>query len=296
MPLIKYISERIYEVFRIDGLKNNSQVTETLTVATTPDDSFIEIPAGRVGGKKSVNKFGRSTNVDSGIPTDVHDGANATDDVATWLAPVSPVIHKIKSTDASDTALSLSGANQIQVYGIGSWDAKEISEVILLDGANDVDTVNQYAVIHRMKGGLTGVNAIVANLGVITATTDDIAANVTAQINIGQGQTQMAIYGIPSVQAFYVTKFYASILRANLGTTESHADIQLLFNPSGNLSVGGMWLVKHSTSVGTRAAPLQHDFMPYNRFAGPGILKIEATGSANNLDVSAGFDGILVDN
>jgi hypothetical protein len=32
--MLKHLSERIYEVFRVDGVKNNSQVTENLTVAT----------------------------------------------------------------------------------------------------------------------------------------------------------------------------------------------------------------------------------------------------------------------
>lgn len=34
---LKHISERQYEVFRVDGVKNNSQIPETLTVAVQPE-------------------------------------------------------------------------------------------------------------------------------------------------------------------------------------------------------------------------------------------------------------------
>lgn len=266
------------------------------------DREFLDVPldlsapAISWSGISSVNKFGRTTNADNDVPTDVWDGANATDDEDTWLPPLNgAVTHEIVSTSADDTFLGTSGAKGIQIYGIGDWDNKEISETISMSGTTPVTTTNVYSVIHRMKVISTGVNATSANAGVITATANDLANKVTAQINIGEGQTQMAIYGISGAQDFYLTKLYATVLRANLSTNEAHVDVNLLFNPSGNVTVGGMWLVKHSSSCGTRAASLQHLFKPYNKFSGPGILKIQVTGSANNLDVSAGFDGILVD-
>lgn len=260
-------------------------------------DFYQSIPAGDIDGVQSVNKFGRSTNVDADVATDVWDRANATDDQAIWLGPLSGyVTHEIVSTSLVDTELSTTGCNSIQIYGISEWDQKEVSEVVVLQGQTPVTTVNSYSLIHRMKAVSTGIDATSANDGTITATANDIAARVTAQINPGEGQTQMAVYGIPSIQTAYMTKFYATVLRANLGTTEAHADINLLYNPNFYLEQGGMWLVKHSTAAGSRAASLQHDYKPYNKFEGPGVIKIQATGSANNLDVSAGFDLILVDN
>jgi hypothetical protein len=41
---------------------------------------------------------------------------------------------------------------------------------------------------------------------------------------------------------------------------------------------------------------MNHPFNPYNGFAGPGILKLQSTGSANAITVAGGFDLILVDN
>lgn len=38
---------------------------------------------------------------------------------------------------------------------------------------------------------------------------------------------------------------------------------------------------------------MRHEFNPYNAFPGPGIIKLQGNGSANNLVVSAGFDLIL---
>jgi hypothetical protein len=43
--MLKHLSERVYEVFRVDGEKNNSQIPEDLTVATTIDVSGESVDA-----------------------------------------------------------------------------------------------------------------------------------------------------------------------------------------------------------------------------------------------------------
>ncbi len=52
--MIKHLSERIYEVFRVDGVKNNSQVEENLTVAAqlygnNGTDVNVDLYSGAVG-------------------------------------------------------------------------------------------------------------------------------------------------------------------------------------------------------------------------------------------------------
>ncbi|MCP4343301.1 MAG: hypothetical protein GY799_31605 [Desulfobulbaceae bacterium] len=248
----------------------------------------------------SVNKFGRSINVDQ-HETDIWDVANQSsyptaglDDQDIWVAPTQARIHNVKSTDSDDDGDPVGdGARTIRVYGLTDWDTKETSEVITLNGTTDVATSNAYVIIHRMKVLTKGATAI--NVGTIyaTAVTDD---TITAQINPGEGQTQMAIYGIPSIQTACMTGFYASVLRAGLSTNERHVDIQVLFNPEPDSELLN-FQTKHSTMAGTRASdPFLHTYLPYNGFNGPGIFKIQAIGSANNLDVSAGFDLILVEN
>jgi hypothetical protein len=258
-------------------------------------DLALEIPAGRVGTTTSVNKFGRATNVDSGVTTDIWDRANATADQDIWVAPTAARVHAIASTSDNDGktgAPSSTGARTLRVYGLTAWNADEVSEDITLDGTTSVNTVNSYVIVHRMKVLTKGSSG--PNVGILTATaaTD---ATITAQINAGEGQTQMAIYGIPSTKVAYLTGFYASVLKANLSTNEVHADINVVFNPNPDSELTA-FLIKHTAGCGTRAqSPFRHMFNPYNKFEGPGILKVQAAGSANDLDVSAGFDLILED-
>ena len=295
--MIKYISERIYEVFRVDGLKNNSQVSEALTVAVQQEatknsfgDLGIDIPAGNIASVTSVNKFGYAPDGVQSSGTDIWDRADATPTQQQWLPPQASRTHQIKSTSVLDDIASI-GTRKIKIYGLTDWDTNEVTEIIEMDGTTNVPTVNTYVIIHRMKhteGGALGINA-----GNITATADT-DATITAQININFGQTEMAIYGIPSTQVAYLTNWYASIHKS------SGVDVDVLFElqynpfPDNNLVGFTTKEVRGLASNGVSSDSWGKN--PYNKFEGPGILKVEATGSASDIDTAAGFDLILVNN
>ena len=134
-----------------------------------------------------------------------------------------------------------------------------------MNGTSNVATSNSYVIIHRMKVLTKGENG--PNVGVITATavTD---SSVTAQINAGEGQTQMAIYGVPSTQVAYITQFYASI---NKAVASAAGNIALLMNPEPDSELT-KFLVKHTKGINTSGtSALPHRYKPYNRFAGPCI-------------------------
>lgn len=252
---------------------------------------MLEVARGNVPGMSSVNKFGRSTNVDNGIDTDIWDRANSTNDQDIWVPPTTARTHQITSTAAADDGDPAgNGARTIRVYGLTAWNTAEVSEVITMNGTSNVATANSYVIIHRMKvltAGSAGPNS-----GYITATADT-DGTVTAQINPGEGQTQMAIYGIPSTKTAYMTQYYASAIKSNVATVVA---VTLLFNPEPDTNAD-TWLTKHTNGLktdGTNA--LLHRFNPPNGFAGPGIFKIQGNASGNDTDVSAGFDLVLVDN
>lgn len=249
----------------------------------------VLVARGDVAGWSAVNKFGRTNNVDSGVVTDIHDGAGTN---VIWDAPTAARIHAIVSTSASDDGDPVGvGARTIKVYGLTSWDTAEVSETITLNGTGSVDTVNAYVIIHRIKVVTFGTSG--PNVGTITATaaTD---ATVTATILPGQGQTQMAIYGVPSTQTLFMTRYYATILKTS-GSAVS-ADLSIVCAEEASNFRSG-YVTKQTGSIhedGTSA--LVHPFDPPKSFAGPCIIKIQATGSAADVDVSAGFDAYLVDN
>jgi len=252
----------------------------------TRSDFDDQVALGNVEGVYSVNKYGRSTNVDAAA-TDIWD---LTASQPIWLAPTASRIHAIVSASANDTAAG-TGARTVQIYGLKDWDSKESSEVITMAGETPVNTENAYVIIHRMKV-LTWSTAG-PNAGIIKATAAS-DSTITAQILAGAGQTQMAIYGVPSTQTLLINKMYTSLLQASALT--GLCDITLLYNPIPK-TLTTKFLTKHSSgisAVGDSRSP--DDFKPAKKFLGPGILKIQALGSAADLDVSAGFDGKLYDN
>lgn len=251
-------------------------------------DFFFDVARGSFRGLMSVNKFGRTTNADSSTATDIWDGANPTEDDPIWLAPTVAQVHEVDSNDAND-ANGGTGAWKVRVYGLRSWDTAEVFEDITLTGATPVDTVYSYVIIHRIKVLKSGATS--SNVGDIfaTAKTD---GTITAMIIAGQGQTQMAVYGIPSTQNMYVTGFYASIQRV---VSSARANIELLwcFDVEAQPTV---FQVKHTLGLDqTGAGAIAHLYVPPNRFSGPGILKLQTTTSAADVDVSGGFNLVLED-
>lgn len=249
--------------------------------------SRLPASLGLVPDVQVVNKFGEGLNFDVGINSDVWDRNNITHDQDIWLAPTAARIHAIVSTDATDTNTAGVGARKIRVWGLKTWDTLESSEDINLAGVTPVNTVNSYVIIHRMRvieNGGTSINA-----GTITATaaTD---ATVTAQIQPLAGQTQMAIYGVPSVQNLLILNYYASVLKTGGAVG---VDISVLLNETP-ATTPTTFIVKHTNSiVSTGAGYMSHQFDFPPVYAGPCIIKIQGNSTVINTTVSGGFTGIL---
>lgn len=258
----------------------------TLVVA----DPALEEAMGAIPGQSVDNQHGRATNVDSGIATDVWDRANPTDNQVVYIAPTAARIHQIVSDSASDDGSPLGvGARTISVSGLTSWDAREVSEVITLNGLTDVPTINAYVIINHMEVMTKGATSI--NVGVITATAD-VDGTVSAQINAGAGEAQMAILGIPSIQDVFVTGYYGVAVDA---PTALSVVVQLMGNPNPDEELLN-FIIHHTIGLeSTGSSDVLHPFNPYRKFEGPELLKIRATSNTNNTDMSAGFDVILVD-
>lgn len=254
-----------------------------------PVVAMCDLIDGKVSGCKSVNKFGRANNVD-GNPTDIWDMANTTvDDQAIWVAPTQARIHDIASSSASDDGDPAGvGARTLRIFGLTDWDTAEVSEDIVLNGTTNVPTVNAYVIIHRMRVLTKGATS--ANVGKIKATAQ-VDGSVTAEIFTGQGQTQMAIYGIPSTQVAYVMSFWAGLNKATAGDV----DVYLLENPEPDAELLN-FLTKHTFGISTTGSSyVPHRFDPFSKVPGPAIIKVMGRGAPVNMDVSAGFDLIVRD-
>ena len=247
----------------------------------------LSVPADLVTNYRGLNKFGRTTDADSGTLTDVWDGANSTTSQPIWLAPTAARIHAVVSTNAADAGPSGNGAHNVQVYGLKTWSSAETSESVTLDGDTPVNTANSYVIIYRVK--VTSFGSSGPNVGTIsiTAATD---STLTAQINPAEGQTQMAVYGIPLGQSLFMTQYYGSI---NKAVKTAGADFKLVLNPIPDEQPVG-FLIKHTIgAVSEGSGSIGHRFDPYFRVDGPAIIKLQVTTDTANSAADGGFDGYI---
>jgi hypothetical protein len=248
----------------------------------------IEVPEGEVEGHYPVNKFGSTNNADQSTPTDVWDRSTQ----PIWLAPTAPRIHALASNNDNDgktAAPNSTGARTVQIFGLQTWDDPESSEIVTLDGTTPVNTLNSYVIIHRMKVVTFGSGG--PNIGTITATAAD-DATVTAQIVPLEGQTSMAIYGVPSTQSLYLASWYSAVDRDS--PAGAKVKVRLLWAEDVE-NQPTVFTNKMRLSMSIADPPNQHPFLPHNGFSGPGILKVQVTADSNDTICDGGFDGYVVD-
>jgi hypothetical protein len=249
----------------------------------------LEAARGNVPNVTTLNKFGRAP---SGIQTTATDVWSRADSAATqqiWIAPTTARVHAIVSSSASDASAGV-GARTVRIQGLTAWNTAEATETVTLNGVTPVNTANSYVIIHKMKVLTSGATSI--NVGQITATaaTD---ATVTAEIEIGQGQTQMAIYGVPSTQSFYMTRFYA-YMNDSISTTR--VDVQLRANENPDVQRTN-FINKYDMQLANAGVSALDSYYEIPiKFAGPCIIKVHATSNSADTDMSAGFDGYLITN
>jgi len=242
---------------------------------------------------KTVGKFGAAPDGIQTSATDIWDRADATPTQQIWVAPTQARVHAIVSSSAAD-ASGGTGALQVRVYGLTSWSTKEVTETVTLTGQTPVNTANSYVIIHRMQAiAQATTTSVGCNAGTITATaaTD---ATVTAAILPGNGQTEMAIYGVPSVQTALMYRWSAQIDR----TVAAGATVDFRVRVNENPNVQRLaFLRKDDISLQTGATTAyQQLYVTPRKYPGPCIIKVQGIASANDIDAEAQFDLLLVDN
>jgi hypothetical protein len=250
---------------------------------------LLDAALNRVDGAWPVNKFGRAPFGVQTSATDIWDRADAVPTQQIWVAPTTARKHDIASTSGLDTDGG-DGARTIKIFGLTSWGTNEVSETLTMDGTNDVETNNAYVIIHRAfvvtDGSTSGPNA-----GTITGTAQT-DGSITFVIRPSEGQTQMAIYGVPSCCRLAIYQLTGSMLRG-VGTGVG-VDVSLLVNTDPENTTS--YIIKETDallSAGTSALP--RVFTPPKMVDGPAIVKIQCVATTTDVDFSASFDAVLVD-
>ena len=247
------------------------------TIHKTPETYQVDIAKGNISGATVIHKFGRNVDCDQNELEDVWDVGGE------WVAPAAARTHTIVSSNTADTTAG-TGDKSVQVYGLDA-DYALANEVVTLGGTVGTATTGSYTMIHRMIVRSAGDAG--QNMGSITATaaTDN---TVTACVNPGNNQTLMAIYQIPANKTGYMSQFYADM---NRSVTTGAADIFLKEKPDGEVfqtkDVGGV--------VGGGNSHLIRAYVVPRSIPSKTIIKASAQASANNTDISSGFELILID-
>jgi hypothetical protein len=251
-------------------------------------DFKLMVSRGLIPDHYPVNKFGAAPDGVQTTLTDIWGRADATPTQQIWLAPTVARLHLIRSSSPSDDGSPVGvGARTIRIYGLNTWSSIETSEDIIMNGVTDVTTVSSYVIINQMKVLTSGATAINVGTIVAVAQTD---ATVSAVILAGKGETQLAILGVPSTQNLYIENYHASIH----DTTNSKATFFLVANENPNVQTTN-FITKHNFGI-TSDGNSSFDYVfeiPY-KIEGPAIIKLQAIGSAADLDCSAAFDGYLI--
>ena len=273
-------------------LQLKADLTETQPISNT-DDFYLEVAKGNVSGHYSVNKFGAAPSGIQTTDTDIWGRADAVPTQSIWLAPTAARVHALVSS-STDDAVGGIGAVSVTVYGLQTWDTAETSETKNLNGTTPVNTDNSYVIIHRMianPGATTTTPGV--NVGTISATAA-VDATITAIVAPGNGQTEMAIYGVPSTQKAYITRWSVNIDRTSAAAAT--ADFRMKVNPNPDVQTVAFQRKDDISVQSTGTNAMERHYRLPKKINGPCIIKIQATASANDIDGESGFDLILVDN
>lgn len=241
-----------------------------------PYNFHHKVSAGRIDRHEHIFKFGRNSDIDTGVAEDIWDGGGA----YSW--PTTAQTVNLVSTSANDDE-SNTGAETVLIYGLDS-DYNEISETITLNGTSNVVSTNSYLRLYRMI--VTGAGSGGANAGDISATQTTSAIKM-AQINTGNNQTLMAQFTIPNGKTAYLYQGTGGVNKA----TSAAVNIVLKMRPLNQVfQVKGVWSV-----ASTGVSSISINFLVLLRIESKTDITIVCDTSANNSDVSCSYSLILED-
>jgi hypothetical protein len=271
----------------VDSIQQNN---DKITINTV--DQKRNIAEGNEEGYSPVNVFGRSIAGIQATATDIWDRADATPTQQIWTTWTDAELFNIASTSAGDTSAG-TGTRTIKVTGLTDWDSGAVTELVSMNGTSNVSTDQSYVMIHEMEVETVGTSSASPNIGTITAT-GATSLKVGAEINIGEGKTNMAILGVPSSQKLYINEWFGGIDKAT-GTWIDYTIIANTTPDTGTETAGFITKAKAGVQIAGMSTA-SWPFNPSKVIAGPAIVKIQGISSTADTEGNAGLNGYLADN
>lgn len=269
------------------GVPHTAMLTPTGRQEVSSVGDAVEIAREERPGYSKIEKFGQifAAIVQSTGLEDV------TSVGGKWVAPATNGIHTIVSTSTADSAAG-TGARTVDIEGLewGTW--AEVSETVIMAGQTPVALANDYAVIHRKEAMTSGSNN--TNVGNIdsTATAD---ATITARIPAGKGKTLMAIFGVPAGKELFIEQCYGYLNSSGNPTAFPQTVMEL--RVLNNADVADRTdVVEHTWGASARgSSAVPHEFKALKKVGEKSIVYINLAEVTEISNMSAGFDGYVVD-
>lgn len=247
-------------------------------IRTSSTPYYVDIAKGNVAGHTAVNKFGQNLAVPATLE-DIWDGSADYE----YLADDTFATMYISSDAAADQSLTY------EVTGIDS-DYNYSTVTVTTDASNgrvfvaltSGATDNKWWRIFRVLN--TSATAAAGNIYISKDNTDvggngipDTATDIQAKILIGNEQTLMSLFTVPTGKIAYITMFYAST------SSNKVTAICLFVRP-----FGGVFNAKAPLSINQSKSDHVYEFpVPV---AAKSDIAIRASAVAGGGIVSAGFD------
>lgn len=237
------------------------------------DHYFAACAANKVFGCKTINKFGNNTDIDTGAAETVWSAGGD----YPWSSLATAQALELVSDSANDAAAG-TGCRSVNVQGLDT-NYDEQNENVTPNGITAVDLANTYLRVFRLKCTSAGSGG--QNAGTITVRLDG-AGQVVATIDPTNNQSLMAVWTVPAGYTALCTGYYKTVNKAN----SAAIDALLYARPEGEV-----FQLKHKTGGHTQGSTDSvHTFDPKLSFAEKTDLELKAISSANNTDISGGFD------
>jgi len=244
-----------------------------------PALTLLEIAKGNVVGHSEVNKFGGNDDIPADTTEDVWMGQG------TYPFPTTTDMTHIKQI-ADD--ITMRGAT-IEVDGLdANWD--EVIQNVVLDAANTTTLVALATPLIRVERMRVLANVVAAQDVRLVNSLDTILYGI---IIAGHNQTMHSIYTVPAGKTAYLTKYYCTVVEATGKEPKSTRFGIWVADRANNYE----FQLKHFVGIPKAGSMIEHAFIPYaGKATEKSDIKITANPIAENGDVAAGFDLILVDN
>ena len=243
-------------------------------------DPALEIAKGNIPGHAVVNQVGRNIAVAIGGIEEIWDGS------ASYVFPATALMTSISQTTDQ---VAMRGQTVLITGLDASWDL--VTQTTTLDGSDTTTVVTLTTALIRCfnikvtASVVTDQDIRVHNAG----ETQDYAI-----VLAGNNRTLMAVYTVPNGKTAYMTNMFGYVNPG--GGSPLTLDIKLWERDNDN-----NYEKQLSHSLGIRGdvdtyGEFQHMFLPYEKFTQKTDIFIQATTSGATVDVSGGFDLIIVDN